>query len=315
MENNRKKTTPPEASGAWPVIGHLHLLGGSKLIHKTLGSMADKYGPIFTIKLGVHNTLVVSDCNIAKESYTTKDKVFADRPKSVAAEVMGYNYAMFGLGPYGPYWRHVRKVVVIQLLSKYRLEMLGHIRVSEVKTSIKEIYEIWLTKRSTVSSNVVMMEMKEWFGNLTLNILMRMVVGKRYSGDEEEGGRTKKAIREYFELTSTSMVADAIPFLRWLDLGGHEKAMKHMAKEMDIILEGWLKEHKNKRNSRQLEKDEQDFMDVVIQSVLDDTSAQGFSSFDDNTIIKATCLVRNCLQDLSNLIYYYGSNITAHIWS
>ncbi|KAJ4714983.1 Cytochrome P450 [Melia azedarach] len=40
----------PEVGGAWPIIGHMHLLGGRKLIHKTLSAMADKYGPVFTIR-------------------------------------------------------------------------------------------------------------------------------------------------------------------------------------------------------------------------------------------------------------------------
>lgn len=35
----------PEPSGAWPIIGHLHLLGGAEqLLYRTLGTMADKYG-------------------------------------------------------------------------------------------------------------------------------------------------------------------------------------------------------------------------------------------------------------------------------
>ena len=51
-KSSELKRTAPEAVGAWPVIGHLHLLQGSKLPHVTLGALADEYGPIFTIKLG-----------------------------------------------------------------------------------------------------------------------------------------------------------------------------------------------------------------------------------------------------------------------
>ncbi|KAK1571933.1 hypothetical protein Q3G72_025135 [Acer saccharum] len=54
----KKRITPPEASGAWPVIGHLHLFGGPEPDHRVLAKMADKYGPIFTIKMGVYQTLV-----------------------------------------------------------------------------------------------------------------------------------------------------------------------------------------------------------------------------------------------------------------
>ena len=78
------------------MFGHLHLLGGSQPPHITLGNIADKYGPILTIWLGVHRTLVVSSWEIAKECLTTNDKVFAIHPKGVALEVLGNNYAMIG---------------------------------------------------------------------------------------------------------------------------------------------------------------------------------------------------------------------------
>lgn len=42
---------------------------------------------------------MVNDGDTAKECLTTKDLVFATRPKTLAGETMGYNYAMFGLGP------------------------------------------------------------------------------------------------------------------------------------------------------------------------------------------------------------------------
>ena len=71
---------PPEPSGQWPLIGHLHLLGADKLLHRKLGDMADKYGPIFCIHLGLRKALVVSRWEVAKECYTTNDKVFATRP-------------------------------------------------------------------------------------------------------------------------------------------------------------------------------------------------------------------------------------------
>ncbi|KAK3025224.1 LOW QUALITY PROTEIN: hypothetical protein RJ639_044572 [Escallonia herrerae] len=100
-KNNGRKNKAPAAAGAWPLVGHLRLLRGPQLPHVVVH--ADKYGPIFRIRLGVLQALVVSDWKIAKECYTTNDKAFSNRPKSVAVEVMGYNHAMFGLGPYGSY--------------------------------------------------------------------------------------------------------------------------------------------------------------------------------------------------------------------
>ncbi|KAL6348028.1 hypothetical protein AAG906_037757 [Vitis piasezkii] len=97
--NKKKGKRPQEPSGRWPIIGHLHLLGADKLLHRTLGDMADKYGPIFCIHLGLRKALVVSSWEVAKECYTTNDKVFATRPRSLAVKLMGYDHAMLGFAP------------------------------------------------------------------------------------------------------------------------------------------------------------------------------------------------------------------------
>ncbi|KAG5613199.1 hypothetical protein H5410_024480 [Solanum commersonii] len=57
-KGNINSRTPPKVAGSWPVIGHLHLLSGSNLPRNTFGLMADKYGPIFTVKFGAHQVLV-----------------------------------------------------------------------------------------------------------------------------------------------------------------------------------------------------------------------------------------------------------------
>ncbi|KAK2665209.1 hypothetical protein Ddye_003783 [Dipteronia dyeriana] len=80
---------------------------------------------------------------------------------------MGYDHLMLGFAPYGPYWRDVRKLVTAELLSNHRLELLKH--------------------------------MKERLGDLAMNIIVRMIAGKRYlgtdvtSGDEEESSRFQMA--------------------------------------------------------------------------------------------------------------------------
>ncbi|KAL7603833.1 hypothetical protein Lser_V15G18854 [Lactuca serriola] len=109
--------------------------------------MDDKYGAIFTIKLGVHNVLVVSNAEMEKECFTRNDKVFPSRPKLIAVEHMGYNYAILALAPYGDNWRQVRKIITLEVLSQRRLEMLGPLCASEVKAFIgQSFYLICLLK-------------------------------------------------------------------------------------------------------------------------------------------------------------------------
>ncbi|PNX87358.1 cytochrome p450 [Trifolium pratense] len=120
-----------------------------------------------------------------------------------------------------------------------------------------------------------------------------MVAGKRYFGEsvmvkEEEANRCLNALRDYMRLIGVFPIADAVPFLRLFDFGGHEKNMKENFKELDGVVTEWLDEHKKKRVDDKSKKD-QDFMDVML-STIDGTNIHGFDS---DTVIKATALVRS----------------------
>ncbi|XP_054818090.1 cytochrome P450 CYP82D47-like [Prosopis cineraria] len=285
---------PPEAGGAWPVIGHLHLLGGTEPPHIALGKMADKYGPIFSLRLGVHPTLVVSSWEIAKECFTVNDRAFAGRPKILAFEIMGYNFGMFGTSPYGSYWRHVRKIAILEVLSNHRLEMLKHVRESEIKSAMKDVYDRWIYLNNSddgenSQSAPLSCEMKKLFGDITFSVVLRMVAGKRL--DEVEGNAAaRKGLREFFRLSGEFVISDALPYLRWLDLGGQEKAMQKTARELDQFVQFWVDEHRRNRDDSvagQAKAGRGDFMDVLL-SIVDE--AEVIDGHDANTIIKATSL-------------------------
>ncbi|KAK8511450.1 hypothetical protein V6N12_038053 [Hibiscus sabdariffa] len=83
--------------------------------------MADKHGPVFSIRLGSNKVLVVSSWEMAKECFTVHDKVFSTRPNTVASRLLTYDSAMFGFAPYEPYWREMRKIATVELLSSNRI--------------------------------------------------------------------------------------------------------------------------------------------------------------------------------------------------
>ncbi|KAL9447848.1 hypothetical protein AB3S75_015342 [Citrus x aurantiifolia] len=280
---SKKKREAPEAGGSWPVIGHLHLLGGPEPPHWVLGKMADEYGPIFKIKMGINRALVVSNWEMAKECLTTHDKVFASRPKTLAMEILGYNFSMFGFSPYGSYWRETRKIATLELLSNHRLGKLMHVREYELKTSLKDLYELWDKNKST--NKMLLVEMRRWFTDTIRNVVLRMIVGK--GCDSVDGEEWIELLTRFSEMSGKFVVSDALPFLRWLDIGGDERSMKKIAKELDIVVQGWLEEHKRKRDSQEIKEEELDFMSVML-SILGDTKQ--YSGRDVDTVNKATCM-------------------------
>ncbi|KAI3785521.1 hypothetical protein L1987_44640 [Smallanthus sonchifolius] len=288
--SKHKGKAVPEASGAWPIVGHFNLFrGSSDLPHRSLAAMAVKYGPIFAVRLGIHKVLVVHSWQVAKEIFTTHDVIISNRPKYLASKILGYNYGMFGFTPYGPYWREIRRIVSLELLSSRRLEQLKHVRISELDYSIKNLYALWKEKKD--EEGKVLVEMKKWFGEFNMNVILRMVAGKRYSGatngeEDEEMKRSREVMREFFHFLGLFVVADALPFLGWLDLGGHEKAMRRVALEIDSMAGKWLHEHRSKRNSKEA-VEQKDFIDVMISAV----ETQGLTEYDSDTVIKSTAMV------------------------
>ncbi|PPR93583.1 hypothetical protein GOBAR_AA27091 [Gossypium barbadense] len=279
--------SPPIAAGAWPIIGHLSLLGGPKAPHEALGDLEEKYGHAYMIWIGVHQALVVNSSEVAKAIFTVNDMYVSSRSEFATVEHLGYNYAMFGVSPYGQYWRKMHKITMLEVLSNHRIDQLKKVFVSEIEGSMKLLYKTLAEKKD--GSGKVLVEMKKHFSDLTLKVIMRTMAGKRYSvvaeEDQKEVLRYRKALRDFFHLTGMFVLGDAVPFLRWLDIGGYEKRIKITARELDEISGGWLDDHR-KGGRWDENKKEKDFIDVM-NSVIKGASLAGY---DADTINKATSL-------------------------
>ncbi|KAH9292116.1 hypothetical protein KI387_042702, partial [Taxus chinensis] len=127
--NGKKKPPHPPS---WPIIGHLHLLQQKRPIHRILSSLSQTYGPIIHLQLGFRPILVISSSDLAKQCFTTSDKAFASRPRLSGAKYLGYNYKIFGLAPYGSYWRNLRKMCTLHIFSAIRIDSFKHVRVEEI---------------------------------------------------------------------------------------------------------------------------------------------------------------------------------------
>ncbi|KAM7499909.1 hypothetical protein LguiA_024323 [Lonicera macranthoides] len=260
--------------------------------------MADKHGPVFKIRLGMRNALVVSGKEAVTECFTKNDRVFLTRPQTVAFTHMGYNGAFFAFAPYSPFWHEMRKISTLEILSNRRLEMLKCIRASELGRCIKDLYTLCIAKSAGTT-----FDFGRWLQQVTMNTMIQMIAGKRYSviGDAEtdvESRRFEKAMKEFMHLSGVFEFSDVFPFFEWIDLQGQVKRMKKVAKELDYFMSSWIEEHVIERRQKgvNVRNHEGDFMDVMLSLFENDYFVQGHKSKD---VIKATSL-----SDIKNLVYF-----------
>ncbi|TYJ09533.1 hypothetical protein E1A91_A11G147800v1 [Gossypium mustelinum] len=253
----RRKLNLPTGPKPWPVIGNLDLIGS--LPHRSIHSLSQKYGPLMQLKFGSFPVVVASSVEMAKAFLKTHDVIFAGRPKIAAGEYTTYNYSDITWSPYGPYWRQARKMCMTELFSAKRLESYEYIRREEMKLLLKGFYE----------SSGVPIVLKDHLSDLSLNVISRMVFGKKYTEGTGENEivtpkEFKEMLDELFLLNGVLDIGDSIPWLRFLDLQGNIKRMKALSKKFDKFLEHVLDEH-NARRRDVKDYVAKDMVDVLLQ--------------------------------------------------
>ncbi|KAK4486122.1 hypothetical protein RD792_008790, partial [Penstemon davidsonii] len=230
----------PSPAVALPILGHLYLL--KPPLHRNLHRLSQISGPIFSLKFGVRRVVVVSSADLVEECFTNRnDIVFSNRPKIQVDKYIAYNQGTMSGAPYGEHWRSLRRVSAQEILSTGRLKALLHIRKDEIQRLLLNLHTI-----SDLGFSKV--DLRPKLSELTFNVMMRMIAGKRCSG--EEGKNFLKLITQVFELGHATNPQDFLPFLEWIDFGGFKKKMVALGEQLDRFFQSLVDEHRReKRNT------------------------------------------------------------------
>lgn len=262
---NPQKKLPPSPPKL-PIIGHIHKLG--LLPHRSLHSLSQKHGPIMLLHFGSKPVLVVSSDDGAREIMKTHDLVFANRPKSGVVKAILRGKKDIAFSDYDEYWRQMRSICVVQLLSNKMVESFRNIREEETSEMIEKIMQ-----SSTYSSSPSprMVNLSEMFVTLTNDVVFRATLGRKYSD-----GKIVEMILGFADLIGVFNIADYIPWLSWVNhFNGLNAKVDKVAKEfhefMDTVFQDRHKSYKEGDASKQTTAS--NFLDILLQIRRDNTSS------------------------------------------
>nr|CAB3505149.1 unnamed protein product [Digitaria exilis] len=104
-----------------PVLGNLHQMMGA-LPHRSLHELARRHVPVMLLRLGTVRTVVGGHENAH----------CCSRPDTPGPRRLSYGHKDVAFAPYSDYWREMRKLFVVELLSMRRVQATWYAREAEV---------------------------------------------------------------------------------------------------------------------------------------------------------------------------------------
>lgn len=235
----------------------MHHLVGS-LPHHVFKDLAQEFGPVVHLQLGEVSTVIVSAPQVAKEVLKIHDLAFASRPEILASKILGYNNLDIAFSPYGDYWKQMRKICLLELLSPKAVRSFGPIREDEA----------WKLIASIKSSLNMPINITEKVFSFTNGVVCRAAFGTRCRDQDQ----LISLINEAILVGGGFEIADVFPSLKFLhSMSGLKSKLQKLHKMIDQVLDNIITEHKAKlkieamADDTESSREEGDLVDVLLR--------------------------------------------------
>uniref|UniRef100_A0A0E0KMU7 Cytochrome P450 n=1 Tax=Oryza punctata TaxID=4537 RepID=A0A0E0KMU7_ORYPU len=237
LSRNRKSSSSPSSKkrrppGPWnlPLIGSLlHLLRSQPQV--ALRDLAVKYGPVMFLRTGQVDTVVVSSPAAAQEVFRDKDVTFASRPSILISEIFCYGNLDIAFAPYGAYWRMLRKLCTVELLSTKMVRQLAPLRNDETLNLVRNIEAASGHGGGDGGKPVTIATL---LTSCTNTITAKAAFGQACSSELQEQFLT--ALDEALKFSNGFCFGDLFPSLRFIDaMTGLRSRLERLRRQLDNV--------------------------------------------------------------------------------
>ncbi|EAY91934.1 cytochrome P450 81Q32 [Oryza sativa Japonica Group] len=237
-ENKGMLQLPPSPP-AIPFFGHLHLI--DKPLHAALSRLAERHGPVFSLRLGSRNAVVVSSPECARECFTDNDVCFANRPQFPSQMPATFYGAGFGFANYGAHWRNLRRIATVHLLSAHRVRGMAGVVSGEIRPMVQRMYRA----AAAAGVGVARVQLKRRLFELSLSVLMEAIAQTKTTRPEADDADTdmsveaqefKNVLDELNPLLGAANLWDYLPALRVFDVLGVKRKIATLANRRDAFV-------------------------------------------------------------------------------
>ncbi|CAO2037436.1 unnamed protein product [Urochloa humidicola] len=249
--------------GPWrlPVIGSLHHLLRNPLPHRAMADIARRLGdaPLIYLKLGEVPVVVASSPAAAREVMKTHDVTFATRPWTPTMKVFVVDGEGLVFARYGPLWRQLRKISILELLSARRVASFRAVREEEAGRLVAGVAAAAAPPGEAVN-------VSERIAVLITDTAVRSMIGDRFERREE----FLENLSEGIKITSGFNLGDLFPSSRLARLvGGNERRAAENHRRNFELMEYAIKQHEQRRVTMAAAQDgameEEDLVDVLLR--------------------------------------------------
>ncbi|GMH04066.1 hypothetical protein Nepgr_005905 [Nepenthes gracilis] len=237
--------TVPKVPGL-PLLGNLLQLKEKKP-YKTFTQWAEIYGPIYSIKLGSSQVIVLSNTHVAKEAMVTRFSSISTRKLPYALKVLTCDKFMVATSDYNEFHKTVKGYILSYLLGPDAQKRRRHHRETMVD-NIMDHLDAHVLKSSPIRT----VNFREIFEYELFGLSLKQVLGLDVQSVFVEELGTTMSRRDIFLTLVLDIMEGAIevdwrdffPYLRWVPNKKLETKIKELHFRREAVMKALIKEHK-----------------------------------------------------------------------